>query len=132
MYWPVITGQSLRFGLLQSQREDQLQLSPLKANRFGIAEPDLPASQLLPATRLDIIVVPLVAFDGHGNRLGMGGGFYDRSLADSSGHSPLLIGYAHDLQQVNQLPARPWDKKLHAVVTESGCQWFSKPPVGLR
>jgi len=132
IYWPVITGQSLCFGLLQSQREGQLQASPLTANRFGIAEPDLAAPQLLPASQLDIIVVPLVAFDGYGNRLGMGGGFYDRSLTNCRDYSPLLIGYGHSFQQVNQLPVQPWDKKLHAVVTESDCQWFSKPAFSRR
>lgn len=93
----------------------------LKANRFGIPEPELRQHRMVSAWSLQIIFVPLVAFDSAGNRLGMGGGFYDRSLAftrNRPGSSPLLIGLAHSFQQVDHLEASPWDIPLHGIATE--------------
>lgn len=95
---------------------------PLRRNRFGIAEPTRRA-RVLPAWRLDLVLVPLVAFDRQGNRLGMGGGFYDRAFARGRHglrtRPPGLIGLAHRLQQVERLPARPWDVPLDAVFSDS-------------
>ena len=66
--------------------------------------------------------MPLVAFDEHGNRLGMGGGFYDRSLAfmqhRKQWHSPHLIGLAHELQKISELPCESWDIPLNMIATE--------------
>ena len=91
------------------------------SNRFGISEPELRAHRTVPAWSLQIIFIPLLAFDGRGNRLGMGGGYYDRSLAftrNKPGSRPLLIGLAHSFQQVDHLEASPWDIPLHGVATE--------------
>jgi 5-formyltetrahydrofolate cyclo-ligase len=69
--------------------------------------------------QLDVVLVPLVAFDADGNRLGAGGGFYDRTFAfRKRGGKPLLIGYAFDAQRVDRVPCEPWDVRLDAVVTE--------------
>lgn len=87
-------------------------------NRFGIPEPACFRRQRRPAGRLDLVVVPLVAFDGEGRRLGMGGGFYDRALAGA--RRPALVGVAFALQEVPRLPARPWDVPMDVVVTERG------------
>jgi 5-formyltetrahydrofolate cyclo-ligase len=92
---------------------------PLIPNRFGIPEPRLHSP--VPAWSLDVIFIPLVAFDAAGNRLGQGAGFYDRSLARMRGRParhPLLIGLAHGFQQVPQLHPAPWDVPLHGVATE--------------
>ncbi len=94
----------------------------LRRNRFGIAEPV--GARLIPA-RLDLVLLPLVAFDRRGGRLGMGGGFYDRSFAwmakaGRSRRKPLLIGLAHAFQQLGELPREPWDVPLAAVATERG------------
>jgi 5-formyltetrahydrofolate cyclo-ligase len=88
-------------------------------NRFGIAEPQLACPQVCPVHTLDFILMPLVGFDSQGNRLGMGGGFYDRTLAHMEQWSsrPKLIGIAHACQQVDVLPVENWDVPLDAIIT---------------
>lgn len=90
-------------------------------NQFGIAEPKALGSPLA-INALDLILVPLVAFDRAGNRLGMGAGYYDRAL-QSLGHQtstkPLLIGMAHGFQEVDRIDAEPWDIPVDAILTES-------------
>jgi 5-formyltetrahydrofolate cyclo-ligase len=102
--------------------------TPLALNRFGIPEPVTAARHWARAQELDLILMPLVAFDAHGNRLGMGGGFYDKSLAflrtRTLWRKPHLIGLAHDFQRVNRVEAFPWDVPLQAVVTDHGIYSF--------
>jgi 5-formyltetrahydrofolate cyclo-ligase len=88
----------------------------LKENRFGIAEPG-PEAERCGASVLDIVFLPLVAWDLQGGRLGMGGGFYDRTLAGVSG--PLLVGLAQSVQQVPLVPRDTWDISLDFVVTDT-------------
>lgn len=101
--------------------------TPMVKNRFGIWEPDSRFSaqrrNRLPAWALDTLIVPLVGFDNQANRMGMGGGFYDRSLAfmRRPGPSPTLIGVAHACQQVVSLPVEPWDVPLQVVVSDQDC-----------
>ena len=95
----------------------------LKQNRFGIPEPVHKASTRLRKTiSLDLILMPLVAFDSQGQRLGMGGGFYDRTLAflrqRKYWHKPNLLGVAYDFQKVKQIESNPWDIPLQAIATE--------------
>jgi len=100
---------------------------PLVGNRYGIAEPPLDASRLVPSWSLDAVFLPLVAFDRDGNRLGMGGGFYDRTFAGSCrAHHfrPLLIGLAHRLQELASVPAAPWDIPLDAIATDHRLLYF--------
>ena len=91
-------------------------------NRFGIPEPVVKAGDLVRAQELDLILMPLVGFDDHGNRLGMGGGFYDRSLEflrhRRYWRKPHLLGIAYDFQRVNGLEPDPWDIPLQGVVTD--------------
>jgi len=91
-------------------------------NRFGIAEPACSPAKWVTAWQLDLMLLPLVAFDDNGNRLGMGGGFYDRSLAYRQSRSrsirPKLIGLAHELQREQQLAANSWDIPLEMIATE--------------
>lgn len=98
----------------------------LVANKFGILEPDVPAHQTLSPKVLDLVVMPLVGFDVSGNRLGMGGGFYDKTFAFKQGvkRRPQLVGWAHACQQVAQLPTQPWDVPMDALVTETGLRFF--------
>ncbi len=83
--------------------------------------------QLLWARELDVIVCPLTAVDKQGNRMGMGGGFYDTTLGKSyrSGASrPLKIGWCYDFQVVNELARQPWDVPLDGLITPNGIRWF--------
>ncbi len=96
---------------------------PLVCNRFGIAEPARIHHERANAIQLDLVLAPLVGFDPTGNRLGMGGGFYDRSFAflNQRQHwkKPRLIGMAYECQRVPSLPHAPWDVPLHAIATEA-------------
>lgn len=98
--------------------------SEMVLNHFGIEEPRLNVQQVLPVSRLDIIFTPLVAFDATGQRLGMGGGFYDRTLQDwESAYAqqcgPYPIGLAHDCQRVDALLVQEWDVPLPEIITPS-------------
>ena len=90
-------------------------------NKFGIPEPIYDEEKIVTANSLDIVLVPLLAFDKTGNRLGMGGGFYDRCFAfkkQQKSH-PLLIGFAYDFQEVDFLEPEAWDVGLDMIATES-------------
>jgi 5-formyltetrahydrofolate cyclo-ligase len=92
--------------------------SRLAKNRFNIPEPR--QQKALHAKALDIILLPLTGFDKQGNRLGMGGGYYDRSLAFKqrlSGPRPLLIGIAHDVQELPNILPEKWDIPLNWIIT---------------
>lgn len=89
----------------------------LVRNRLKILEPQLDVTQVVPLSQLDIILTPLVAFDSHGQRLGMGGGFYDRTLEHWQNGGAYPIGLAHDCQQVDELPVEEWDVPLPEVIT---------------
>jgi 5-formyltetrahydrofolate cyclo-ligase len=93
-------------------------------NRFLITEPAAHWGNTRHARELDVILMPLVAFDLEGNRLGMGGGYYDRSMAfrrnRQSWRKPRLIGVAHSQQRHEGLPQNPWDVPLDYVITEQG------------
>jgi 5-formyltetrahydrofolate cyclo-ligase len=103
---------------------------PLRPNRFGIPEPALRNRRLRLSWTLDLLLVPLVGFDANCNRLGMGGGYYDRTLSYLAHRlhwrRPRLIGIAHECQRVAELPVRPWDVHLDLVVTE--CQVYPRGP----
>ena len=94
--------------------------SAMKPNKYGIAEPVYRHSTRIPTRFLDVIAMPLVAFDESGHRLGMGGGYYDRSLAftRSTGKRPYLIGCAHECQHTASLPTEAWDIPLNAIATD--------------
>lgn len=102
----------------------RLRFSPWRAdarwqtNRFGIDEP-VTARPVEPWT-LDLLFLPLVGFDARGNRLGMGGGFFDRTFDHRRprGRRPRLIGLAHSLQQVDALPHADHDVPLNAIATD--------------
>jgi len=91
--------------------------SELLVNRLRIYEPKLDVRDVLPLAQLDVLITPLVAFDEQGQRLGMGGGFYDRTLQNWQQHGFQPVGYAHDCQGVEALPVEKWDIPLPAVVT---------------
>jgi len=91
-------------------------------NRYGIREP-LPNRKLqVRPWRLDLVLMPLVGFDGAGNRLGMGGGFYDRTFAYRhrrlNWQKPVLLGLAHECQKTASLPVASWDVPLDGIISD--------------
>jgi 5-formyltetrahydrofolate cyclo-ligase len=92
---------------------------PLPENHLGIGEPPSSARRC-PVSDLDIIFLPLLGWDRSGGRLGMGGGYYDRTLEDISG--PLLVGLAYSVQELKEIPRESWDITLDSVLTEAGIQ----------
>lgn len=104
----------------------------LKRNRYGILEPKLQSDRTVPTDALDLVLLPMVAFDLKGTRLGSGKGYYDRTFAFiKQKHShlrkmPLLLGLAYDFQQVEELPVQTFDVPLSGVLTEERLIWFNK------
>lgn len=93
----------------------------LQLNRYNIPQPSLPVNQRIDIRRLDIVITPLLAFGSRGERLGMGGGYYDRTFAfqkrAAKYHKPRLWAVALEAQR-RELTASPWDVNLHGVATE--------------
>lgn len=94
----------------------------MNTNRYGILEPKLNVLNVLPIDQIDIIFTPLVAFDHSGARLGMGGGYYDRTLASWYKNKkfiakPYPIGLAHDCQKVDEIPSEHWDIPIPEIIT---------------
>ncbi len=123
-------GKACYLPVLDAQRPRRLWFAPyspgdpLQANRFGIPEPIAAPRERVDARQLDLILMPLVAFDAMGYRLGMGAGYYDRTLAflrrREHWRKPRLIGVAFELQRVERIASQAWDVPLDAIATESG------------
>ncbi len=97
-------------------------------NKFGIPEPLCTQKELIKTSKIDCLLMPLVAYDDQANRLGMGGGYYDRTLEFTMRHPlyrrPKLIGLAHHFQKVEQLPFASWDVPIDGIVTDHEVQRF--------
>ncbi len=120
IYLPLVgtrKPQPLRFAQVGATTE-------FRNNRYGIAEPDTANARLIEPRWLDLVVMPLVAFDDNGNRLGMGSGYYDRTFHFLAHRrlwlKPSLVGIAFNVQQVTALQPAPWDIPMAAVATETG------------
>lgn len=114
VYLPVLATPKLQFAKI-------LNLNSLHKNRFGIYEPLKSAPFINPKT-LDLVIVPLVAFDHECNRLGMGAGFYDSTFGFRTHCSkPKLVGVAFEQQRVRQIPHGKLDLKLDEIITDRGC-----------
>ncbi len=96
--------------------------TPMVRSAYGIMEPD-PSAQEVPANALDLIIVPGLAFDKRGARLGYGGGYYDRTIVSAS----CVIMFCFACQELDAVPEEPHDQRVHGVVTEEG--WVLGPPV---
>lgn len=103
-------------------------VSTLTTNRYGIAEPALFPPKPVPIWSLDLALTPLVAFDRHGGRIGMGGGYYDRTFShpkrSANRRRPFLLGIAHSFQETEQIQLNPWDVPLDGIATEKGITIF--------
>jgi 5-formyltetrahydrofolate cyclo-ligase len=129
------TGKSVFLPILRKRPSRGLWFAPftthtgLTTNRFGIPEPKYNHRKLVMPWSLDVVFVPLIAFDKEGHRLGMGGGYYDRTFAFKTKRNhlkgPKLIGLAHDFQLQSQIPVMPWDIPLNAVITEAAIYNFT-------
>ena len=131
LYLPVITDfrhSRMRFVRYRTD-------SVMRVNRYGIAEPDWRHAEVIPVRQLDLILLPLVAFDANGFRLGSGAGFYDRSLhhlrEGRRWRRPKLIGVGYECQRVARLQLDRWDVPLDGMLTERGLQWFARRPATL-
>ena len=132
IYIPRITSSqdhTMQFCLLRRDGQGNIQ-SKLQKNIFNITEPqDLSETIAIEAQALDIIFMPLLGFNKKGDRLGMGGGYYDRALEfknhDSSNPKPYLIGLAYETQLSHDLIPQAWDIKLDAVITERQIYHFN-------
>jgi 5-formyltetrahydrofolate cyclo-ligase len=102
----------------------------LNKNNYGILEPHLTNREIVASWSLDIIFLPLVAFDEAGHRIGMGGGYYDRTLAfkkkKRQRSKPTLVGLAYEFQKNSQVPVANWDVSLEAAVTEKKIYSFHR------
>ena len=117
LYLPVLNPLQQGQLLFYRYQPDQA----MKPNRFGIMEPV--AAESCAPWMLDLVITPLVGFDRKGNRMGMGGGYYDRTFAfirqGKRPKNPTLIGFAHACQEVESLPSASWDVPLATVVTDT-------------
>lgn len=132
LYLPVITHfRHARMRFVRYRTD-----SALRENRYGIAEPEHRRAAVVPTRRLDLVLLPLVAFDERGWRLGSGAGFYDRSLhhlrEGRSWRRPKLVGVAYECQRVACLQPQRWDVPLDAVVTERGLRRFTRAAGSIR
>ena len=116
----MVTGQKGKMDFYSFKKGDEL-----VENRFHILEPKNQPENLVLEDKIDVIVVPLVAFDNKGNRLGMGGGYYDRMLKKVR-KDCLVIGVAYEFQQVDELLVEEWDMPMDIVITEKNCYEFRK------
>lgn len=94
-------------------------------NRFKIPEPVVSAENLVQPHNLEVVIVPLVGFNEKGERLGMGGGYYDRMLKKISCEC-LTLGLAYDFQLIPEIKSQPWDMPLDEVITPTKHYIFNK------
>jgi 5-formyltetrahydrofolate cyclo-ligase len=128
--WLLANGKRVyvpKIGANQRMRFVQLtRHTALRQNLFGILQP-APSRPARSPRHMDVILLPLLGFDLRGTRLGTGGGYYDRALAfPCVSRKPLLIGYGYAQQNVESIPAEPWDIRLDAVATELGIYHFNR------
>ena len=97
--------------------------TPFKTNRFGILEPEVALDKAISPEELDLIIMPMVAFDIRCMRVGMGSGSYDRTLAHNK--KTTLFGVAYQFQRIEFINSQPWDVPLDAVITEKAIYWRS-------
>lgn len=112
-YLPVLRGERMFFAPWQPDQD-------LIEKDFGLLEPECPETDWLEPEKLDLVLTPLVVFDDAGNRIGQGGGYYDRTFEFTlNTDKPVLMGVAHESQREMALDRQPWDVPLDIIVTEA-------------
>lgn len=127
-------GKYIYLPVLSQERTATLRFLPwkpgmiMRPNRLGIPEPVVSDTVDIAPQALDLVLTPLVAFDRNGHRLGMGGGFYDRSFAflKTGAAKPLLLGLAYEFQRLDHIEKASWDIPLAGVVTERRSYFFAQ------
>ncbi len=122
-YLPVVNIQSKHMQFAQFTANTKL-----LANKYGILEPDEENQIYIPLQELDIVLLPLVAFDLNGNRVGTGAGYYDRTFAflkNNNLRKPKLIGLAYEFQKIDLIETESWDVELDGIITDS--HFFPSP-----
>ena len=117
-YLPILAEKSLHFVLYQEN-------DPLHCNQYKILEPN--CIEIFATNQLDLVLVPLVGYDLQGGRLGMGGGYYDRTFSFllTEPKKIIYLGLAYSCQEVSDLPHHFWDVMLDGVVTEKEIKIFN-------
>ena len=120
---PVVTGRHMRWAPYRPG-------DALVSNRWGISEPERHPGRWVSARLPSVVLTPLTAFDARGNRLGQGGGYYDRAFAfrRNTRHwlRPRLVGLAYEFQRVDELEVKHTDVPLDAVITERKIHEFQR------
>lgn len=116
---PVVTGRDMPLLFRHWRPGDVLEPGP-----FRTFAPAASVVEVVP----DILIMPLLAFDKYGHRLGYGAGHYDRTLAGlhDKGLRPLCVGAAYEIQAFDLLPSEPHDHMMHAVVTDTAIHLFKQ------
>ncbi len=116
LFLPKIKHDLLVFGGYSQDQE-------LSLNNYGIPEPDHIDKKFIGAEQCDLMFIPLVAFDSKCNRIGMGGGYYDKTLAfkkeNKLKNKPLLVGLAYEFQKIDTIEKNTWDVPMDAIITEN-------------
>lgn len=119
VYLPQVRRFDQRLVFVRVSRK-QYQNRRFARHRLGMLEPRQSRGQSV--KKLQLLIMPLLGFDGTGTRLGMGGGYYDRTLARCPAR-PFRVGLAYDFQQVERLQRQVWDQPLDAALVAG--RWFS-------
>ena len=118
-YFPILNEDQLNLSFLPATLE-----TPFKKNHYGIPEPDVSHDLIVPIEEFYLVLIPLVAFDVHCNRLGMGAGYYDRTFKGKE--MSTLFGVAYQFQRVDSIEPQPWDIQLDAVITQRAIYWHNE------
>lgn len=127
--WLLKNGHTLALPVVDPVRDGEMSFykaepeTVFTKGRYGISEPEAKAESLVPERDINAVLLPLVGFDLSGNRLGMGGGYYDRLLKKLKDDT-LLIGIAYDFQRLESIETREWDMRVDEVITPSGLLRF--------
>jgi len=129
-------GKNVHLPALHTNKQNELLFYPYQANdqlvdnQFGIPEPNSTKLSAIAITDLDLILMPLVAFDKRGHRLGRGAGYYDKTLEPIKNkpikQRPCLIGLGYDFQKLDHIQHEDWDVPMDIVITENSTFYCNK------